>query len=152
MPSGTTTSSTTPCRRSRPSSSMNGGGRRAPSPPRRAGWEQPPESKPWYHRTGRLEFYRDEKEFLEYGETLPVWREPVDSTFYEPNVILAKPHPAILPLGPEAYGLRREDQSVEVRQGGHAVKARWGLKATKHPLSARDPRFRFIFLSPKDRP
>ncbi|MFN8559534.1 MAG: hypothetical protein U0531_20085 [Dehalococcoidia bacterium] len=51
------------------------------------------ESKPWYNRTGRLEFYRDEKEFIEHGENLPVWREPVDLTFYEPNVIMAKPHP-----------------------------------------------------------
>ena len=119
--------------------------------PRQNGWEQRQESKPWYNRTGRLEFYRDEKEFLEYGENLPVWREPVDSTFYEPNVILAKPHPAILPLGPEAYGLRREDQSVEVRQVRNVVKAWSELKATQHPLTAKDPRYRFIFLSPKYR-
>jgi nitrate reductase / nitrite oxidoreductase, alpha subunit len=119
--------------------------------PRQVGWEQRQESKPWYNRTGRLEFYRDEPEWLEHGENLPVWREPVDATFYEPNAILAKPHPSILPLGPETYGLRRDDQSVEVRQVRNVVKSWAELKATRHPLHGRDPRFRFIFLTPKYR-
>ncbi len=54
--------------------------------PRTFSWEQVHESKPWYTKTGRLEFYRGEPEFLEAGENLVVYREPVDSTFYDPNV------------------------------------------------------------------
>ncbi len=119
--------------------------------PRHGGWEQRQESKPWYNRTGRLEFYRDEKEFIEHGEQLPVWREPVDSTFLEPNSILAKPHPSITPVGPEAYGLKREDQSVEVRQVRNVVMPWSEMKASKHPLMASDPNYRFIFLTPKYR-
>jgi len=42
--------------------------------PRITGWEQTNESKPWYTKTGRLEFYRDEDEWIEYGENLPVFR------------------------------------------------------------------------------
>jgi nitrate reductase alpha subunit len=44
--------------------------------PRNGGYEQTEESKPWYTRTGRLEFYRDEDEFIHY-ENLPVYREPI---------------------------------------------------------------------------
>jgi nitrate reductase alpha subunit len=61
--------------------------------PRITGWEQTNESRPWYTKTGRLEFYREEDEFINYGENLPVYREPVDNTPYEPNVIVSKPHP-----------------------------------------------------------
>ncbi len=119
--------------------------------PRQGGWEQRQESKPWYNRTGRLEFYRDEPEFREHGENLVVWREPIDSTFYEPNVILAKPHPLITPAGPAAYGLDPADQSVETRQVRDVVKPWSELKLTKHPLYERDPSFRFMFLTPKYR-
>jgi len=62
------------------------------------------DSRPWYTKSGRLEFYREENEFIEAGENLPVHREPVDSTFYEPNVIVAQnTKPSALPA-PEAYG------------------------------------------------
>ena len=57
--------------------------------PKAVGYEQVYDSRPWYTKTGRLEFYREEDEFIEAGENLPVHREPVDSTFYEPNVIVA---------------------------------------------------------------
>src|SRR4030042_1265588 len=36
--------------------------------PRSGGYEQIQESKPWYTKSGRLEFYRDEDEFVAYGE------------------------------------------------------------------------------------
>ena len=62
--------------------------------PRAAGWEQRYEDKPWYTRTGRLELYRPEPEWQAAGEMLPVWREPVDATKYEPNAIRLK---AVLP-------------------------------------------------------
>jgi len=48
--------------------------------PKIMGWEQANENKKWYTKTGRLEFYREEDEFIEYGENLPVYREPVDGT------------------------------------------------------------------------
>ena len=38
--------------------------------PRTFSWEQVHESKPWYTKTGRLEFYRGEPEFVEAGENL----------------------------------------------------------------------------------
>ncbi len=119
--------------------------------PRATGWEQVNEDKPWYNRTGRLEFYRDEPEWLEHGENLPVWREPVDGTHLEPNVIMAKPHPVLAPSGPEAYGLDPNDQSVEVRQVRNVVKPWSELKATKHPLAAKDDKYRFVFITPKFR-
>jgi nitrate reductase alpha subunit len=120
--------------------------------PRQGGWEQRNESKPWYTKTGRLEFYRDEPEFQEHGEILPVYREPIDATHHEPNVILAKPgHPSITPSGPEKYGLKVDDLSTEVRQVRNVVKAWSELKVTKHPLAAKDDKYRFVFITPKYR-
>ena len=68
--------------------------------PKIGGWEQSNEDRPWYTRTGRLEFYRDEPEFIDSGENLIVHREPIDSTFYEPNVIVAEAHPLLKPKRP----------------------------------------------------
>ncbi len=119
--------------------------------PKSVGWEQAYEDRPWYTRTGRLEFYRDEKEFIENGENLPVHREPIDSTFYEPNVIVAKPHPAIRPKGPEAYGVKVDDLEADLRQARHVVKPWSDVKNTKHPLAAHDANYKFIFHTPKYR-
>lgn len=119
--------------------------------PRQGGWEQRNESKPQYTKTGRLEFYRDEAEFIEHGENLPVFREPIDSTFYEPNVIHGKPHPLLAPSGPEVYGLKVDDLSTETRQVRNVVKPWSELKVTKHPLTNKDPNFKFIFITPKYR-
>ena len=47
--------------------------------PRINSYEQVNESKPWFTKTGRLEFYRPEIEFIEAGENLTVYREPSDS-------------------------------------------------------------------------
>jgi len=117
--------------------------------PKSVGWEQVTESRPWYTKTGRLEFYREEDEFIEAGENLPVHREPVDSTFYEPNVIIAPKHDALRPAGPEAYGVSRDDLSSEIRQGRNVVKPWSEVKTTSHPL-AKDG-FRFVFHTPKYR-
>jgi nitrate reductase alpha subunit len=119
--------------------------------PKVVGWEQAYEDKPWYTRTGRLELYRDEKEFRESGENLPVHREPIDSTFYEPNVILAKDHPAIKPRTPASYGADAGDLSGEGRQARHVIKPWSALRGTRHPLQAQDPAYRFIFHTPKYR-
>jgi len=71
--------------------------------PKSVGYEQIEDSRPWYTKTGRLEFYREEDEFVAAGENLPVHREPIDSTFYEPNVIVA---PSTRRSGTTARALR----------------------------------------------
>ncbi len=119
--------------------------------PRVGGWEQVTESKPFYNRTGRLEFYRGEREFLESGENLPVYREPIDSTFYEPNVIVSKPHPALKPLQPESFGQSRDDLSTEARQVRHVMKPWSEVKMTRHPLRAKGAGFKFVYHTPKYR-
>lgn len=119
--------------------------------PKYVGHEQTEEGKQWYTKSGRLEFYRHEKEFIEAGENLPVHREPVDSTYYEPNVIVSKPHPSIQPLGPEKYGVSKGDLSTDTRQSRNVVKSWEELKNTTHPLTASDKNFRFIFHTPKYR-
>ncbi|MBI4125851.1 MAG: molybdopterin-dependent oxidoreductase, partial [Deltaproteobacteria bacterium] len=118
--------------------------------PKVGGWEQANEEKPYYTKTGRLEFYRGEKEFIDSGENIPVHREPIDATFYEPNVIVAKPHPALRPRTPEDYGVARSDQSGDARQARHVIKSWSEVRETKHPL-AQDPGYRFIFHTPKYR-
>ena len=117
--------------------------------PKSVGYEQVAESRPWYTKTGRLEFYREETEFVEAGENLPVHREPIDSTFYEPNVIVAPEHEAIRPAGPADYGAEVSDLSTETRQGRNVVKSWAELKDSPHPL-AKDG-YRFVFHTPKYR-
>ncbi len=117
--------------------------------PKVGGWEQVNEDRPWYTKSGRLEFYREEPEFVASGENLPVHREPIDSTFYEPNVIVAKPHPAIRPRTPEAYGVLASDLSGDARQSRHVVKAWSDVARTQHPLWSKG--FRFIYHTPKYR-
>jgi len=117
--------------------------------PKAVGWEQVTESRPWYTKSGRLEFYREEDEFITAGENLPVHREPIDSTMYEPNVIVSAPHPFLRPKGPEAYGVAKDDLSCEVRQGRNVVKPWAEVKKTAHPL-AKDG-YRFVFHTPKYR-
>ncbi len=117
--------------------------------PKTVGYEQVIDSRPWYTKSGRLEFYRDEDEFIAAGENLPVHREPVDSTFYEPNVIVAPKHEAIRAEGPEIYGVSRDDLSCEVRCGRNVVKTWQETRVSSHPLMKQG--FRFIFHTPKYR-
>ncbi|RTL09286.1 MAG: molybdopterin oxidoreductase [Acidimicrobiia bacterium] len=117
--------------------------------PRIPGWEQTNESKPWYTKSGRLEFYRDEDEFIEYGENLPLHREPVDGTVYEPGVIMAAPHPFIDPVQPSDYGLDPDDLSTEVRQVRHVVRTPEEIVSSEHPL--RRDGFSHVLVTPKFR-
>jgi nitrate reductase alpha subunit len=117
--------------------------------PKSVGFEQVTDSVPWYTKTGRLELYREEPEFIEAGENLPVHREPVDSTFYEPNVIVAPPHEAIRPATPEDYGVSRDDLSNDVRCGRNVVKTWQQTRSSPHPL-AKDG-YNFVFHTPKYR-
>lgn len=117
--------------------------------PRITGYEQTQESRPWYTRSGRLEFLRDEAEFKEHGEALPVYREPVDSTFYEPNVIVAGSPLFAAPKAPEAYGVSHRVTTPEARQARNVVKPWAEVKRTHHPLVIDG--FKFIFHTPKYR-
>jgi nitrate reductase alpha subunit len=117
--------------------------------PRAFSWEQVHESKPWYTRTGRLEFYRGEPEFIEAGENLVVYREPVDSTFYDPNAIVARPHPAVRPKTPEDYGFDRAQRDWSARQGRNVVLTPEELLQTQHPLLPAG--YRSVFHTPKYR-
>ncbi|MGD9903028.1 MAG: molybdopterin-dependent oxidoreductase [Vicinamibacterales bacterium] len=117
--------------------------------PKVVGYDQLADSTPWYTKSGRLEFYREEDEFIEAGENLPVHREPVDSTFHEPNVIVAPAHEAIRPKGPEDYGVARTDLSCEVRCGRNVVLPWAEARNTQHPLASQG--YRFIFHTPKYR-
>jgi nitrate reductase alpha subunit len=118
--------------------------------PKVMGWEQTQESRPWYTRSGRLEFYRDEDEFIEYGENMSVYREPVDATHYEPNAIVGnRNHPAMRPAGPEKYGLKPDDLSTDVRQVRNVVMPWSQLKLTK-TARGKDG-LTHVFLTPKYR-
>jgi nitrate reductase alpha subunit len=113
--------------------------------PRIPGWEQINESKPFYNRTGRLEFYRDEDEFIRYGENLIVHREPVEATRYLPNVIVSS-HPAIRPYD---FGIPDSATSAEDRQARNR-KMPWSqVKNSKNFLWEEG--FRFYCLTPKSR-
>jgi nitrate reductase alpha subunit len=117
--------------------------------PKVGAWEQGTEGKPWYTKTGRLEFYREEQEFMDSGENVLVHREPIDSTFYEPNVIVAKPHPLLRPKRPEDYGVDPGDVSGDTRQARHVILSVDEMLRTEHPLIKEG--HRFIFHTPKYR-
>jgi nitrate reductase alpha subunit len=117
--------------------------------PRINSYEQVQESKPWYTKTGRLEFYRPELEFIEAGENLIVHREPSDATFYDPCAIVAAPHPAIQPKRPEDWGIAADDRSHITRQMRNTTYDVEGLLKTKHPL--RDKGWDHVFHTPKYR-
>jgi nitrate reductase alpha subunit len=117
--------------------------------PRVSSYEQAKSEMPWYTKSGRLEFYRFEPEFIENGENLVVYREPIDSTHYEPNVIVGKKHEAIKPKTPEDYGLKKSDLSVEVRQVRNVMKTPEELLASKHPLKVK--LFTHVYHTPKYR-
>ncbi|MBI3076632.1 MAG: DUF935 family protein [Deltaproteobacteria bacterium] len=118
--------------------------------PRQTGWEQTQESKPWYTKTGRLEFYREEDEFISFGENLPVHRECVEATFYPPNVIVSKPHPALRPTPPSAWGISPADHArSDVRQVLTFVLPWADLKKEQSALVRAG--YPFIFHTPKYR-
>lgn len=117
--------------------------------PRLSSYEQARGEQPWHTKSGRLEFYRPEREFVESGENLVVYREPIDSTIHEPNVIVAKPHPALRPKQPADYGLADDDLSTETRQVRHVMRTVEELVASAHPLTAKG--HRHVYHTPKYR-
>jgi nitrate reductase alpha subunit len=117
--------------------------------PRISSYEQAKGEQPWHTRSGRLEFYRPEAEFIASGENMIVHREPIDSTHREPNAIAAAPHPMVRPDSPEKYGLKRGDVGSEVRQGRHVQYTVAELLLTKHPLAALG--YKHVYHTPKYR-
>lgn len=117
--------------------------------PRVSSYEQARGEQPWHTKSGRLEFYRFEPEFRDNGENLVVYREPIDSTHREPNVLVARPHPAIRPKTPADYGLDPDDLSCEARQVRHVVRTGEELAASRHPLKAQS--FTHVYHTPKYR-
>jgi nitrate reductase / nitrite oxidoreductase, alpha subunit len=117
--------------------------------PKFGGYEQAHENKPWYTRTGRLEFYREEDEFIDSGENVVLHREPVDSTFYEPNVIVAAAHPLLRPKRPEDYGVPSSQIDADTRQARHVVRTVDELLQTRHPLNQFG--YNLVFHTPKYR-
>lgn len=117
--------------------------------PKIMAWEQSNENKPHYTKSGRMEFYRDEDEFIEHGENIPVHREPVDGTFYEPNLIVCGATALIRPKSPEDYGLSRDNLSGEVRQVRNVVIGPAEVTKTVHPR--RKDGFTLIYITPKYR-
>ncbi len=118
--------------------------------PKCGAWEQAYEDKPWYTKTGRLEFYREEPEFQQSGENLIVHREPIDSTFFEPNVIVVDgKHSLLRPRTPADYGVDPDDVSGDARQARHVVLTVDALMKSTHPLGKEG--YNFIFHTPKYR-
>ncbi|GBC75387.1 hypothetical protein HRbin06_00705 [archaeon HR06] len=124
--------------------------------PKVMGYEQIFDGKPWYTKTGRLEFYREEDEFLEYGEAVPIHREPVDATHFEPNVIVArinKDNEILFKFigKPEDYGMDRLEslKDMEQRQVRNVIYSPDELINTKHPL--REKGYTHILYTPKYR-
>jgi len=118
--------------------------------PRASSYEQAHGEQPWHTKSGRLEFYRFEQDFIDHGENLVVYREPVDSTHYEPNVILAEKHEAIRPKGPKDWGFEEKDLSCETRQVRNVVKSTKELLASKHPLKLK-LQYSHVYHTPKYR-
>jgi len=117
--------------------------------PRSSSLEQVRAEMPWYTKSGRLEFYRPEQEFIDSGENMIVYREPVDSTPYEPNVIVANKHDAIRPKSPEDHGMKRTQIDCEARQVRNVLVSPEKLRGTKHPLRLKN--YSFIYHTPKYR-
>jgi nitrate reductase / nitrite oxidoreductase, alpha subunit len=117
--------------------------------PRVNGYEQVAESKPWPTKTGRLEMYRPEIEFVEAGENLIVHREPSDATFYDPCAIVAAAHPAIRPQRPADWKIPAEDRGHITRQMRNTTVTVDELLRSRHPLN--EAGYKYVFHTPKYR-
>jgi nitrate reductase alpha subunit len=117
--------------------------------PRVSSYEQAKSEVPWHTKSGRLEFYRPEKEFIDSGENMVIYREPVDSTPYEPNVIVGKKHPGIRAKQPADYGIDPKDVSSETRQVRNVMMTNEELLVSKHPLRLKN--YNHVYHTPKYR-
>jgi nitrate reductase / nitrite oxidoreductase, alpha subunit len=110
--------------------------------PRVTGYEQIHESVPFYNKTGRLEFYREEDTFIREGENVVVHREPIEATPYLPNAIVCRSMEALRPE-------KRDDVTLEATDADTRTRRNWivewdRLKHTPNPLWEQGYRFSFI--------
>jgi nitrate reductase alpha subunit len=122
--------------------------------PKHVGNEQTQDDKPWFTKTGRLEFFREEEEFSEAGENLPLHREPMDATPYEPNVLVDdSDSPVIDPETPEDRGWDSDAKARDTndRQVRNVVYSPSELTDTTHPLMDLEDGYNYIYMTPKYR-
>ncbi|MBV9671756.1 MAG: molybdopterin-dependent oxidoreductase [Verrucomicrobia bacterium] len=114
--------------------------------PRITGYEQIQESVPFYNKTGRLEFYREEDTFIREGENLIIHREPIEATKYLPNVIICGTAEA---LRPEKREIAITETSADQRARRNLVLPWEQVKQIENPLVARG--YQFVFITTKSR-
>ncbi|NUB91920.1 molybdopterin-dependent oxidoreductase [Haloterrigena sp. SYSU A121-1] len=122
--------------------------------PKHVGNEQTQDSQPWYTKTGRLEFFREEEEFAEAGEHIPLHREPMDATPYEPNVIVDdSDSPVVAPETPDDRGWDSQEKARDTndRQVRNVVKSPSELTDSSHPLTDLDEGYDYVYMTPKYR-
>ena len=113
--------------------------------PRIPGWEQINESRPFHTKTGRMEFYREEEEFLNHGENFIIYREQPEATPYMNNVIVST-HSWINPVD---YGIPHDSEDLEAIQVRNVKKSWSEVKKTENFLWKEG--YRFYALTPKTR-
>jgi nitrate reductase alpha subunit len=114
--------------------------------PRITGFEQIQESVPFYNKTGRLEFYREEDTFIKEGENVVVHREPIEATPYLPNVIVAGPAEA---LRPEPRNVPVSATGADERTKRNLVMAWEQARQTPNPLLEKG--YKYVFVTTKTR-
>jgi nitrate reductase alpha subunit len=114
--------------------------------PRITGYEQIQESAPFYNKTGRLEFYREEDTFIKEGENVVVHREPIEATRYLPNVIVCGTAEA---LRPERRDIPLTATSADEKSKRNVVMEWEAVKNMQNPL-LKDG-YRFVFITTKTR-
>ena len=121
--------------------------------PKHVGNEQTLDDDPWYTKTGRLEFFREETEFAEAGENIPLHREPMDATPYEPNVIVDdSDSPVIDPETPEDRGWDGDEvEDTNDRQVRNVVRSPDELTDSSHPLNDLGEGYEYVYMTPKYR-
>ncbi len=117
--------------------------------PRISSYEQAKSEQPWHTKSGRLEFYRPESQFIDGGENMVIYREPVDSTPHEPNVIVGMKHDATRVKSPKDYGFDQKDLSSETRQARNVVMTTDQMMKSSHPLKLLN--YAHIYHTPKYR-
>jgi nitrate reductase / nitrite oxidoreductase, alpha subunit len=114
--------------------------------PRITGFEQIEESVPFYNKTGRLEFYREEDTFIREGENVIIHREPIEATQYLPNVIVSGHAEA---LRPEPRNVPSTATGADERAKRNLVMDWEAVKNTRNPLVEKG--YRFVFITTKTR-
>jgi nitrate reductase / nitrite oxidoreductase, alpha subunit len=120
--------------------------------PKKVGTEQTEDDDPWYTKSGRLEFFREEPEFAEAGENLPVHREPMDATPYEPNVLVDNSDsPVIAPETPADRDWEEVVADTNDRQVRNVVRSPSELTDSTHPLTELGEGYEYVYMTPKYR-